>query len=1667
MTLHQDPATHPKHALPATEERPNTQTVERMILENIKQGSISRDEALDALEAIERFRNESVEEIAVVGMSGTAAMSEDLDALWDNLINNRTCYVGKPAERLPSDRVWLNPYYAELFNRLPHEEKDEDLERFVGAYLPSTAGFDENYFGITSESADDMDPQHRVFMQQIARALEDAGYSPSAVRGSLTGVFAGRDGTNSNIYKRVVNTNEASSTWEGILASRLNYEYDLRGPALVVDTACSASLVALHLACNALRSGDCTMAIAGGIGLTAAGQDIDEIDYNDFLTRDPAPGGVNSHNFRVSTFDAKADGTVFGEGACAVVLKKLSDAERDGDHIYGVIASTAINSDGASNGLTSPNPRAQTDLFLHAWDRANVDPEKIEYIETHGTATTLGDPIEALGMSNAFRIHTDKRQFCGVGSLKTNLGHTVGAAGVLGVIKVLMSMQNEVIPASINFQEPNRQIDFVNSAIYVLDRNTPWPKREDNRFAGVSAFGFSGTNAHAIVRDYHAPERRIDETLPKQAHLFTVSAKTESAFNNYLNLYREYFAEATDVRFEDVCHTATTGRDHYQHRLVINANSMDDLCQKFEAFMNGGRVSDPSRGILVGSHRVVSRRHDDMQRGDIRAAEWYDLNAESAAISKQLAEGTGNRSALVAQLARLYVRGADTDFTPLLRGDEMRAKLPTYPFDDNFHWGEPRVSKIEPPVSDLSETPNVDGALVRHRIVETDDMAVYRVRLDHDLWVVTDHRILDRYFVAGTTLMELMSESVADFLGTQQLTIVESMFYSPIYAEEDAPVDVQIIVQKAGPKTASARIVSRLVGSEDGWTSNSSMTAEPLQEQAPKSEYRGDALANDPDLVEHDVPLVENFGPRWNNLSKLWQSQEDPHVAFGYAELPKEFRAADEADGYLMHPGLLDCTLSMVPYLTWLSPRVYLPMMYQGAKFYRPLPSSFYLRSERLPSSGEEVLSFRTTFFTEDGELIAKVDRYSMKRVVEIDDFVTGTMHSVIWEPHELEAWQVRSTEGDLLLVGPDSEPVRGIAEAAGDRRVLRLEYGDENREVASGHLMTTIDGPSIAEALTKLDIREVTEFVDASAFDPTRTEFSDSDLDVSLEREIPAHINLLKATFAQAKKSLDVFVLVDNISVVDGKEPFINAAQAAKASISKAVKHEVPNYTFTVIDAGSGTPLATVLDEMAKRVAQRNFVAFRDGQRYVPVMVETPSGTFELSPLEHRGSEDGFYLVTGGLGALGSAVAQSLSYHATSPSTYVLTSRRNPLPPREEWRATYEADPESRMGKLLESMLDFDERHQLVILEMDIANAEDVNTKLNSIRDQYGPMLGLIHAAGVAGDGYLFTKSADEFQSVMAPKARGLRNIHDWAMQNREPDFWMSFSSMTATIGGAGQSDYTAANTFLDAYTAELRRRGMRAQTINWPGWADRGMAYNAGLTDGNATFFHHLKTGAATTVFHDVMTRDMTTVIPGKVNLDMMAAVGEDYFPFDFSDALRRSLRRQADRNAPKDSAGDDAALAVRTRAELDLDSVMLLGKPMDQLTELEKVVAYTMATVLNLDEVDVFDSFTSMGGNSIASTELMRALNSQFGDVLNISDMFSHTTAVDLAGRIGELIDVEASESAHGEGATVKPAAEPAAPARSASDIFDDLINSLADESLDTSEIRGALDQRGEDA
>ncbi len=582
--------------------------------------------------------------IAVIGMSGQFPGAEDTNAFWRNLIEGHDGVA-----ELPSRYLDREMYYSPIL------QPGKSYSRW-GGILEGRDCFDPLFFNIAPSEAVSMNPHQRLILQETWKGLEDAGYNPKKLEKSKVGLFIGAEPTG-YIHESFTGASEA------IVASRLSYYLNLKGPALVVNTGCSSSGVAIHLACEHLRHGESEMAIAGGVFAVMTRDMLVRLSQIEMLS----PTG------RCKTFDSTADGTVFSEGVGVVVLKRLSDAIAAGDPIYGIIAGSGMNQDGASNGITAPSGTAQEELITDVYKRFRINPEEITYTEAHGTGTKLGDPVEANALIRAFKKFTDTRHYCALGSAKAHIGHTGASSGVIGLIKILLSLKHRKIPGLLHYEKLNPLITFQDSPFYINQQASSWQSKYALT-AALNSFGHSGTNVHIVVKEYQpcqenmAP-KAIDDDRPA---IIPLSATTEEGLKAYAEKFSSFLESADHARQEinvhNIANTLQLGREAMEVRAVFLSSSISQLIEQLKAFTFGKL---PVEGFWQGhADEEKSREH------------LFDSEKEMQELFHQwLSKGA------LKKVARFWSQGINMNWDLLYGADKpRRIHLPAYPFAKEKYW---------------------------------------------------------------------------------------------------------------------------------------------------------------------------------------------------------------------------------------------------------------------------------------------------------------------------------------------------------------------------------------------------------------------------------------------------------------------------------------------------------------------------------------------------------------------------------------------------------------------------------------------------------------------------------------------------------------------------------------------------------------------------------------------------------------------------------------------------------------------------------------------------------------------------------------------------------------------------------------------------------------------
>jgi len=644
--------------------------------------------------------NERDSDIAIIGMAGRFPKARNLEEFWANLLQGRDCVTFFTEEELAVAGV-----------------RDSELRRpgYVRAnqVLDDVEGFDADLFAVNRQEAELIDPQQRLLLECAHEALEDAGYDPRRYRGSV-GVYAGAGMNTYLLHNLQQRYREASSVGhyqlllasdKDFLATRISYKLDLKGPSLSINSACSTSLVAVHVACLGLLSGECDMALAGSVSIR-----VPQVCGYEFQE-----GMIFSPDGHCRAFDQSAAGTLLGNGLGVVVLKRLTDAIADRDTVRAVVRGSAINNDGSLKaGYTAPGVEGQAAVITDALDVAGVSADSISYVEAHGTGTPLGDPVEVAALTLAHRKHSSARQYCAIGSVKTNIGHLDTAAGMAGLIKTVLMLEHRTLVPSLHFERPNSGIDFASSPFFVQTQMNPWPQRGGApRRAGVSAFGIGGTNAHVILEEAPATGRTRASARPE---LIVISARSESQLDETTGSLARHLRRHSDTALCDVAYTLACGRQHHAYRRIVVGKDARDVSLSL-ALAEGERVRTrmaPVTGAKVsfifadGSpEQHLRTRHenqveisnflrsvgvipDGLVTNPERVLVALEVSGERIPLPAQISKDSGS-DALVEcldLLGRLWLHGIEIDWEGYFGARAGRVPLPTYPFRRQRCWVE-------------------------------------------------------------------------------------------------------------------------------------------------------------------------------------------------------------------------------------------------------------------------------------------------------------------------------------------------------------------------------------------------------------------------------------------------------------------------------------------------------------------------------------------------------------------------------------------------------------------------------------------------------------------------------------------------------------------------------------------------------------------------------------------------------------------------------------------------------------------------------------------------------------------------------------------------------------------------------------------------------------------
>jgi acyl transferase domain-containing protein/acyl-CoA synthetase (AMP-forming)/AMP-acid ligase II/acyl carrier protein len=1326
------------------------------------------------------------EPIAIIGIGCRFPGADGPAAFWRLLSDG----VDATAE-IPSDRWDGDAFYD------PDPSVPGTAVSRRGGFLRGIDQFDFQFFGISPRESAQMDPQQRLLLEMSWEALEDAGQVPEQLAGSRTGVFVGIS-TNDYGYlrlgqPRLVDAYTGTGNALSVAANRLSYVYDFCGPSMAIDTACSSSLVAVHLACRSLRDGECTLALAGGVNIILS----PALAINFTKAKVMAPDG------RCKTFDAGADGYVRGEGAGIVVLKPLGRALADNDPIYAVIRGTATNQDGRTNGLMAPSRQAQEAVLAEAYRRAGLSPGAVQYVEAHGTGTLLGDAIEAKALGTILASGRPPGSRCLIGSAKTNIGHLEAAAGVAGLIKVVLALWHRAIPPSLNFAEPNPAIPFDSLPLRVARTLTPWPENGGRAIAGVSAFGFGGTNAHVVLTE--APQVRLTVAdqlaAADRAELLPLSARSPAALAALVGRYESTLASG--VPLADLCYTAGARRGHHEYRLCVVADSHAAMSESLAAHRRGESRPGLSVGRCRRSHPEVTFVFSG------HGSQWH---------------GMGERLRAEEPVFRDALAACDRALSPYL-GGSLPVDLGVEQLND-IGVIQPAIFAVQVALVALWRSWGVEpAAVVGHSMGEVAAAHIAGgLSLDDAARVIcTRARLLRRAHGRGAMV-------------AAELTLAEAQ---ELIAGREGQVAIAASnSHRSTVLSGDKTILTDLVATLEQRDRFCRWIDVDVASHSPQMDALGVDLRDMLTGLEPTAPTIPVYSTVTGDLltdcrfdADYWVSNLCSQVRFS----PAVRRRLEGGHGTFVeispHPILLTAVREDADDLG--AGCALLPSMRRDdggrATALASLGTLYTLGQpiawEQLYPSGGRCIAAPTYPWQRVHSWLDATTTPAPPRTAAAPD-VRDRIYQLRWRPASIPPGRDGPSRpaqaGSWLILsdgGAAADTLRDHLESHSQTCVLvepSLDHQGFERLAPDSYRLDPARPEHFRRLLAdafgngRAPCRGVVHLWDLLAPPPADT--SPGSLESAIALGPSSVLHLVQALGRAGWPDPPRLWLVTRGAQVtdtpDNQAQPVSIAQAPVWGMGRTVDHEYPELRCTRVDlsTGGGPEELRALFEEVWADNRAVDVVLRGSRRYVARLTRYDA----VEPAERPAfTADATYLITGGLGAVGRVVA---TWMAEQGARHLVLMGRG--------------DASASAQQTLDALRAAGT--EVMVVRGDVTSSGQVAAVLESVRVSMPPLRGVVHAAGVLDDGILQHLDERQLRNVMAPKVEGAWNLHVLT-RDAALDFFVLFSSASSLLGSPGAANYAAANAFLDALAWHRRAEGRPALSIDWGPWAGLGFSARA----------------------------------------------------------------------------------------------------------------------------------------------------------------------------------------------------------------------------------------------
>jgi acyl transferase domain-containing protein/acyl carrier protein len=1596
-------------------------------LSTVKQALIALESARKQIQSAEK---QKYEPIAIIGIGcrfpGGINTTQDF---WDFLIKGQDAVAQIPSSRWDSNVLFSSDY----------EEAGKIITK-QGAFLEQVQESDPEFFGISPREAKSMDPQQHLLLEVCWESLENANIVPASLNGSKTGVFVGICNQDYSLLlmsreKTEIDAYTTTGMAHSVAAGRLSYILGLQGPCLALDTACSSSLVSVHLACQSLRNLECNLAIAGGVNLILTPETSIDFSRNHMLS----PDG------RCKAFSADANGFGRGEGCGLIVLKRLADVDPKNDHVLALIRGTAVNQDGASSGLTAPNGPSQQRVILDALKNGNLEPSQIDYIETHGTGTSLGDPIEVGALDAVFsQTHTANNPLL-IGSVKTNLGHSEGAAGISGLIKTVLSLQNQTIPAHLHCQAPNPYIPWEQIPIKITHQNTQWKSNSKPRFAGISSFGFSGTNCHVILEE--APKQTLSpiETPSIEPHLYllNLSARSPKALKEQVRRMIVQLHEIDESDLARFCFTANTARTQFEYRLSTICNSVAECISKLESFLNGQQAAltfekrislnteAPSIAWLftgqgsqyIGMGRELYLSEPIFKQALDECALHLDPLLGISLIKLIFEDTTGDLNqtiytqpalfALEYSLAQLWLSwGVKPDVVAGHSVGEYAAACIAGIF--SLKDGSQLIAK-RARLMQAIKTPGGMLAVFTPALQMEDILSSLKMHSDIDIAALN---------TANETVVSGKLESIKLLmveLNTQGIQYRELLVSHAFHSSLMEPMleEFELFAQSISFSEPKINLLSNVTGN---FAKEEMLNASYWKDQIRKPVQFTKIAKN---LENAKIDMLMEIGPHPTLLFLAAESSSANYLEL----LPSLRKNKSSCESTLESLSKLALSGVNIHWDKFYEPDNLTPINLPTYPFQR---KRHWFNSSLITSSPENIRSSQVFELIKAGN-VEEVSSYIQSRanltnldknlLHEISQFLIDDHYSKnkpfnqvfikpVWEPKNLNQAEFRSklNTGRYLAFASSIEEIPESALNGVDQTHIYVLPGSHlEKRTESLWVINPEESATFEELIKTIE----QQYGLAGIFFIWAKEWGEQHIDAHFGEAILCKaLNTLKG-LNQLGLQVPLWFLIQ-LPETFRPEEFATPFSCMVNGFARSLFLEHPKLKGGVIEFDTESE-GLVASEIASE-AKEDQVRLIQKNRYVARLRNAPMESHAPLKLDKNAA----YLITGGMGSLGLQTAEFLALHGAGE---IILVGRN-LPSIDAQKAI------QRMEGLGAKAL---------FIQADITNQEDAKKFFSNLQKNHCILKGVIHAAGMVNLIPCNDLNETLIHEMLSSKVIGAWNLHVNTI-DIPLDFFVMYSSVASLIGSTQLAHYAAANGFLDGLASFRHSQKLPALSINWGPWEKGGMVENiSGSARVLESGFSLLKSAEALSYLAQVLNQSEAQIAIVKADWERLKNIYSSHHEQAlFEDLLPGSTIENQD-------------ILHDFRQELDQHPAW--GR-------YELLVDYLLSYICRLLEIEDKESvdhkrgFFDMGMDSLMAVKLRTVLEKQLSHSFASSVIFDFSNIESLSRHVHDsLYPDENRTSAKGDVSQKKTINVAVAQENPVNDLTDAQILALIDDELST--------------